>query len=322
MKMKTDGVSKNAWKSGTRFVLMLVLASTLSAPGWTDARQDAAIAGDPPFKQQKLTLIDIPKPTGPAVALFNGKDLNNWESWLGYENPALTYLPKPGAEPLGTSRDMSEDFRVVTEDGTQAIYIKGKTWGSIVHKGDYGDYHLRLEYKWGKTRFEPRLNLPENNGLLYHSHGKPGAVFGTWMSSVEFEIMKGSVGMVVPVGTWIGVKTTVGQDSAIAYPKRRYMVGGNDVSVTQPAWNVEANVDAEKPVGEWNTLDLYVLGDRSVHVVNGVPVMELHDLTTSDGAMKRPLTHGRIQLQSEGAETYFRNITLEPITSLPKVVEK
>jgi hypothetical protein len=46
--------------------------------------------------------------------------------------------------------------------------------------------------------------------------------------------------------------------------------------------------------------------------------MEVHDLK-ADGA---PLTHGAIQLQSEGAETFFRDITLEPITSLPKVVGK
>jgi hypothetical protein len=83
-------------------------------------------------------------------------------------------------------------------------------------------------------------------------------------------------------------------------------------------WNVEAYSDAEKPAGEWNTLDLYVLGDRAVHVVNGVPVMEVHDLK-ADG---RPLTHGAIQLQSEGAETFFRDIVLEPITTLPTVAVK
>ncbi len=58
-----------------------------------------------------------------------------------------------------------------------------------------------------------------------------------------------------------------------------------------------------------------MLGDRAIHVVNGVPVMEVRDLK-ADG---QPLTHGAIQLQSEGAETFFRDIVLEPITSLPKV---
>jgi hypothetical protein len=39
----------------------------------------------------------------------------------------------------------------------------------------------------------------------------------------------------------------------------------------------------------------------------------------ADGS-RQPLTHGRIQLQSEGAETWFRNITVEPIASIPRIV--
>jgi len=33
--------------------------------------------------------------------------------------------------------------------------------------------------------------------------------------------------------------------------------------------------DAERPTGEWNTLDLYCHGDTSVHVVNGKVMMIL-----------------------------------------------
>lgn len=307
-------------RSGLVIALALSLGATASA-AQEDGAQAAAVAGDPAFAPQGLRLVDVPKATGPAVSLLNGKDLDEWETWLGYADPALTYLPDP-AKPIGFGKGRGDIFRMVQEDGGPALYINGKTWGAIVHNRDFSNYHLSLEYKWGKTRYAPRLDQPHNNGLLFHSHGKHGAVFGTWMPAVEFEIMKGSVGMVVPVGTQIGVKTEVGRDPAIIYPHRRYMPGGRLVSVAQPAWNVEAERDAEKPVGEWNKLDLYVLGDRAVHVVNGVPVMVLHDLTTTDAATgkTRPLTSGRIQFQSEGAETYFRNVTVEPIKSLPKVV--
>ena len=57
-----------------------------------------------------------------------------------------------------------------------------------------------------------------------------------------------------------------------------------------------------------------------MHVVNGVPVGEVHDLATIGPDGRQPLTHGRIQLQSEGAETWVRAITVEPITTLPKIV--
>lgn len=283
---------------------------------------EAVLAGDPPFQPQSLRLVDVPAPAGPAVSLFNGRDLNDWDAWLGYPDPARTYLAQPGQSPIGADKAaIAKIFHVVTEEGEPAIFITGQTWGGIVNRGDHANYHLRLEYKWGKTRYAPRLDLPWNNGLLYHSHGAPGAVYGTWMAAAEFEIMLGSVGMVVPVGPNVTAMTEVGRDRALIDPQRRYMMGGRAVTVQQPAWNVEAGSNAEKPVGEWNVLDLYVVGDQAVHVVNGVPVMVVRDLRMREGAGWMPLTHGRIQLQSEGAETYFRRITLEPITRLPRVVQ-
>lgn len=266
-----------------------------------------------------LMLTDIPKATGPAVPLFNGKDLQTWDAWLGYADPAVTYK-RPPIAPLGAAAQSAKVFKVVVEDGRPALYVNGKTWGSLVHKGDFRDYHLRLQYKWGKGRWAPRETQAPNNGLLYHTHGAPGVVWATWSQSVEFEIMTGSVGMVVPVGEAIAVVTDGVDDDALIAPKLRYTPGGRALTAKGGTahWNIEAYSDAEKPAGEWNTLDLYVLGDRAVHVVNGVPVMEVRDLT-ADG---KPLTHGAIQLQSEGAETFFRDIVLEPINALPKVVAK
>lgn len=142
------------------------------------------------------------------------------------------------------------------------------------------------------------------------------------MRSVEFEIMKGSTGMVVRVGEDASATAEAGYDPTIIYPKRRYMLGGRAVEVKTPAWNVEAARDAEKPVGQWNRLDLYIVGDKAVHVVNGAPVMIVSRLSLVDQktGLRMPLTKGRIQLQSEGAETLFRNIMVEPIRTLPRVV--
>jgi Domain of Unknown Function (DUF1080) len=192
---------------------------------------------------------------------------------------------------------------------------------------------LRLQFKWG-----PRTWLPiqRNNGVLYHSRGLPGAFFGTWMSAVEFEVVPGSVGMVIGVGDshdgktfaqvdWtVGLTVEVGHDPAIRYPSRRYMPGGRLVPIAWPAFNADGNSNAERPIGEWNTLDLYVYGDSAVHVVSGTPVMVAGTFTMTDGGTgkARPLTSGRIQLQSEGAETFFRGITITPIKALPAVREK
>ncbi|KTF70413.1 3-keto-disaccharide hydrolase [Sphingomonas sp. HT-1] len=306
-----------------RSLALLLVLPAGSAAGQESLDQARAVAGAPAGKPQRLVLADIPKPAGKATTLFDGRTLGDWQPWLGYADPAITYRADSSATPIGTSRDTSGDFAVRNVDGEPAIWIKGETWGSLVHRSDLRDYHLRLQFKWGTHTFAPRKSLPQNNGLLYHTHGRAGEVFGTWRPSAEFEIMRGSTGMIVMVGRQVRAQTNAVVDPALIAPHLRFRLDGRTVEMINgtPTWNVEAAVDAEKPVGEWNTLDLYVLGNRAVHVVNGVPVAEVRDLVVvaPDGS-RTPLTHGQIQLQSEGAETWFRRITIEPIRSLPRIV--
>ncbi len=302
--------------------LALVIMAT---PAWAqDSKEQARqLAGEPVAGAQTLRLVDIPKATGKPIALFDGRSLTGWTPWLGYADPAITYRASTGDTPIGVGRDTSGDFAVRQVDGAPAIWVKGETWGSLVHRADLRDYHLRLQFKWGDKTWAPRKDQPRNNGLLYHSHGVPGEVFGTWRPSAEFEIMRGSTGMIVAVGGKIRGHTDVGFDPSLIAPHLRYRFGGRQIDIVNgtPTWNVEAAIDAERPIGQWNTLDLYVVGDRAVHVVNGVPVAEVRDLATiaADGS-RQPLTHGYIQLQSEGAETWFRAITVEPIKALPRIV--
>lgn len=305
--------------------ILLAAALAQGAPATTPVDQARAIVGDAPAAAQTLVLTDVPRPTGPMRELFNRRDLTGWTTWLGYPDPAVTYRDQPGATPIGRSRPTGGDVAVKTIDDAPALWVKGQTWGAIVHDADLRDYHLRLEYRWGDRRWAPRADKASNNGLLYHTHGAPGAVFGTWQPSVEFEIMTGSTGMAVAVGRDVRIRTTAALDPTLISPPVRYRLGGTPVEIVNGTliWNVENARDAERPAGQWNVLDLYVLGDRAVHVVNGVPVMVVEGLATigKDG-VRTPLTHGHIQLQSEGAETWFRRVSVEPIDRLPRVMEK
>ena len=56
--------------------------------------------------------------------------------------------------------------------------------------------------------------------------------------------------------------------------------------------------DAEKPTGEWNTVEVISFNGRCVHIVNGVVV------NAGDNASAK---NGSILLQSEYAEVYYRN---------------
>jgi len=330
----TGEFDMKCWQITSFITATAILGSPVIAQGPPDgssAREKAIIKADPLFDPRPLVLRRIPKAIGRSTKLFNGRDLEGWDTWLGLPNAADTYAGAHG-DPIGLNHDEHRVFSVVAEDGAPAILANGKVFGGLISKGDYRNYHLHVEFKWGGNTWID--HFPRNNGILYHSQGPYGAFFKSWMSAVEFEIVPHSVGMILTVGAsrspmsfqnvdWrVGARTTVGRDNNIPYPFRRFMPGGRLVPVTAPAFNVEAAVDAEKPIGEWNSLDLYVVGSRSVHVVNGRPVMVAQDLTITDrpGGAKRPLSHGRIQLQSEGAETYFRNVVIEPIARLPRVV--
>lgn len=73
----------------------------------------------------------------------------------------------------------------------------------------------------------------------------------------------------------------------------------------------------ENPHGEWNTLDLYCYQDKSLHVVNGNVVMILKNSRyLNDDNEFFPLVKGKIQLQSEAAEVFFKDIRIRAINSL------
>jgi hypothetical protein len=80
--------------------------------------------------------------------------------------------------------------------------------------------------------------------------------------------------------------------------------GKRTVSPGKPT-NVKKKQDhSEKPIGQWNTYDIYCKGDTIRLFVNGVLQNDATD--ASD-------TSGKICLQSEGAPIEFRNIYIEPL---------
>ena len=69
-------------------------------------------------------------------------------------------------------------------------------------------------------------------------------------------------------------------------------------------------------------IDLYCFGDTSVHIVNDKVTMILYNSRQQQGASEQPLVRGKIQLQSEGAELFYRNLQIEKINALPTGMRK
>lgn len=251
--------------------------------------------------------------TGNWQSLFNGKDFSGWETYL--DRPYTTTSEPGKTPPLGLNNDPTHVFSVVREDNQPALRISGETFGGINTLADFENYHLRLEFKWGTQKWPPRLDHTRDSGLLYHSSGPHGTAM-LWMESFEFQIQEGDC------GDYWGVMDVLADIPARKNEKGNYVyqAGAGPVPFQDKTpvgrWCIK-NPDSEKPSGQWNVVDLYCVGDTCVHVLNGkVNLVVLHARHLVKGQV-RPLTRGKIQLQSEGSEVFYRNVRIQKIGQLP-----
>jgi hypothetical protein len=268
------------------------------------------------FAISMLTITFSPQKMKP---IFNGKDLKGWDVYIGplYDSFKQDFT---GA-PIGLNKDPRQVFTVVQRDGTPAIRVSGENFGGISTQQEFANYHLRLEFKWGHLKFAPKRNAKRDSGLLYHAVGPHGADGAFWMRSHEFQIQEGDCGDYWGCGGAFADVPATNQGS----DKFIYSAGASLLTFRDRGPNGRNCVkypDAEKPSGEWNVIDLYCFNDTSIHVVNGKVVMVLHNLRQPDGSGDKPLNKGKIQIQSEGAEIFYRNLEVEDITELPEKLMK
>jgi hypothetical protein len=236
-------------------------------------------------------------------SVFNGKNLKNWEIFLG--------SPVPGFEELAKKATPESTYQVIQLDGKKVIRISGDINASLATKAEYENYHLRLEFMWGEKVYGKR-----NSGLLYHSFGPFGAAFGTWMANIEHQLMHDNLGdTYLMVNTYCETKVIKGDDT------KSYIFSSEGQSTsfseTDNGRSIKKARDAEKPLGDWNVVDLYCFGQTSVHVVNGQVVMINTNNSKVENGLKLPLTKGKIQIQSEGGEFFIRKVEIEKIKQIP-----
>jgi hypothetical protein len=239
--------------------------------------------------------------------LFNGKDLAGWDTWLG--------KPFKRTEPVGLNKDPQKVYTVVEVDGKPAIRISGETFGALTSKDEFENYHLRLEFKWGEKKWPPREKAVRDSGLLYHCVGPHGAQGTFWMQSQECQIQEKDCGDYWSVaGAIVDVEgERKGGKGAIVFKKggSRFTVPSKDTGS-----RIVKDPDNEKPTGQWNTIELLAVGGTSVHIVNGKVNMILTNSRRRVDGKEVPLTRGKIQLQSEGAEVFYRNVGVKPLMKI------
>ena len=243
--------------------------------------------------------------------------LSQWEIFMGVPHFSVTGLPEGTFQsddvtkgtPLGLNNDPKKVYTTFTEDGTIVLYISGEIYGGLTTKKDYANYHLAMDFKWGDRKWEPRLKQKRDSGILYHCHGVHGAFWNVWKSCLESQVQE----------------TDMGDMHLLAGPKSKskFRVVGEKQNIFDPhspspwgEWvgHLSASHEPDRPHGEWNHLEVYAVGDSTIHLANGIVVLAIIDALDKNG---KPLTSGQIQIQSEAAECFYKNIRLTPIKAFP-----
>jgi hypothetical protein len=285
-------------------ILTIGLVTTMAMIGWGLQCTISAGGSQPP--ETAPTAAGKSKATaGPAnerwIPLFNGRNLEGW----------YTFLQKHG-------KNSDPDRVIAIEDGAIHLY-KDAADGSPVVMGyigtekEFGNYHLRLQYRWGTKKFEPRYKLKRDAGLYYHILG-PDAV---WPRSLQCQIEQTNVGDLIAlhgmtVDTWIDPKTEKAEIPTYQDPKE----GGRERVMGKGGIAYQKHLAGTFEVDGWNTVEVIARGDTTVHILNGQVVNQGRNVRLVDAVKpgtSQPITRGRIALEIEAAEIYFRNVELRDL---------
>jgi hypothetical protein len=164
-------------------------------------------------------------------------------------------------------KDQTVDPVTVFTVKDAAIHITGNPFGYMRTKEKYSNFKLHLEWRWPVDA--------TNSGVFVYSQ-QPDTI---WPACFECQLKAGSAGDFICMGgTDMNERT---DKSTIVVPRKQ-----------------QSN---EKPVGDWNDLDVVCNGNTIEVYING---------TLQNKATGTTLSAGSICLQSEGKAVEFRNVFL------------
>ncbi len=247
-------------------------------------------------------------PKDGVIKLFNGKNLDGLTTWLSdakHDDPRGVFSVKDGV-----------------------LHISGDGYGYARTNEKYRDYHLIVEFKWGKRMWRERIGKARDSGVLVHCTGPDGGWGNMFMSSIEAQIIEGGVGDFIVVSGVVGddgkkipvslsAETTKDRDGEVVWKaggEKATLPGGRvNWFGRDPDWKDEAGfrgkLDKDSPFGEWTRMDVICDGGRITNIVNGTVVNEGFDVSPSEG---------QILVQAEGAEIFVRRWELWPLGKAPK----
>lgn len=234
--------------------------------------------------------VSLNNPPKGYETLFNGKDFSGWN--------IITDNEQSEVELFSVEEGMIRTYKDLVANSEQPF-------GELITEKEYDNYILSLEYKWGQKKFKPRNEAVRDAGILFHAFDEDTF----WASGAECQIQEGDTG-----DLWlIGVRGSTKLESSNGHyaPDGDTITKGEDLEKRYQSfprnWYWEKN--------GWNKIVIEVRDANAKFIVNGKVVNEVFNLASFNENSKefKPLTKGKIALQAEGAEIYYRNIFIQSL---------
>jgi Domain of Unknown Function (DUF1080) len=181
----------------------------------------------------------------------------------------------------GIGKNADPDTNFIVENNM--LHVIGKDLGYAMTDKGYSNFHFKIEFKWGERRWGSRTKEKRDAGVCYNiPMNEPDSI---WPQSIECQIQEGDVG-----DFWLLGFSTIKVNGVQNVP-------ANHTRMIKQK-------DGEKPTGEWNTVEIISYNGKCVQIVNGIVV------NVGEEASVR---NGRLLLQSEYAEVYYRNVRIRKL---------
>jgi hypothetical protein len=259
-----------------------------------------------PFRGIKAAEPEPISPKSKPIKLFNGKDLSGLYTWLTntkYEDPTKVFTVENGL-----------------------LRVSGNGGGYVCTKQAYKNYHLIVEFRWGDRTWASRTQAARDSGIIVHCIGPDGGFGNIFMAGIEAQIIEGGVGDFIvvpgvntdgsPIRCALSAETTTDRDGEIVWKaggQKRTLNGGRiNWYGRDPDWadkiGFRGREDVESPGKKWTRLEVICDGNRITQIVNGVVVNKGFDASPAAG---------KILVQSEFAEVFYRRLELWPLGKAP-----
>lgn len=215
-----------------------------------------------------------------VIHLLNGKDLSKFYTFIR------------NSKNRKTPPDLNKDPDKVYTYKDGVLRVSGQHMGYLATRKNYSNYRLVAEFKWGAKTWDDR-GRARDAGLFFNATGEDVL----FMKSQECQLLEGGTGDLCLIrGADLTVKGVNGVKRFDRPGKGEWK---NELGFRGPD-------EVEKPLGQWNTIEIINRNGRIKLSINGRVMV--------DGKKADPKA-GKILIQSNNAELFYRRLDLYPLSS-------